>query len=217
MLRETCSEASAGDRLFCVRVPELPTHLPPLWSCAGPTCWFITWCTWTRGWWAEDERYSLHLQQIAHQHSQSVCYFQNHKVMNIVLQVLVWGTKHPFTKQETQRWALNQSFLLSNMVKAKTTKVYVSVERNLNVKSVKELVTRQKIIWIVFCLYLYNSTKANTVMMHVATLLYFLVWSSTSSVLVFLPACAWGKWSGCRSLTAGCLLGKIEGGKWKEM
>lgn len=89
-----------------------PTSVAHLWSCAGPTCWFITWCTWTRGWWAEDERYSLHLQQIAHQHSQSVCCFQNHKVMNIVLQVLVWVTKHPFTKQEMQRWALNQSFFI---------------------------------------------------------------------------------------------------------
>lgn len=225
MLRETGSEASAGDRLFCVRVPELPTHLPHLCHTreavqdlhAGLSPGAPGQGQRMGTWWAEDERYSLYLQQIAHQHSQSVCYIQNHKVVNIVLQVLVWGTKHPFTKQETQCWALNQSFLLSNMVKAKTTKVYVSVERNLNVKSVKELVTRQKIIWIVFCLYLYNSTKANTVMMHVATLLYFLVWSSTSAVLVFLPACAWGKWSGCRSLTAGCLLGKIEGGKLKEM
>lgn len=76
------------------------------------------------------------------------------------------------------------------MVKAKTTKVFVSVKRNLDVKSIKELVTRRKIIWVVFCLYLSNSMKANTVMMHVAAVLYFLVWSSTSAVLVFPPACA---------------------------
>lgn len=84
----------------------------------------------------------------------------------------------------------NQSFLLTNMVKAKTTKVYVSVKRDLDVKSIKELVTRQKIIWIVFCLYLFNSMKANTVMMHVTTVLYFLVQTSTPAVLVFPAACA---------------------------
>lgn len=75
------------------------------------------------------------------------------------------------------------------MVKAKTTEVYVSAKRNLDVKSIKKLVKRKKIIWIAFCLYLFNSMKANTVMMHVTTVLYFLVWSSASAE-VFPPACA---------------------------
>lgn len=101
MLRETCSEASAGDRLFCVRVPELSTHLPPLCHTREAVQDLHAGLSpGAPGQGADGQR--MYLQQIAHQHSQSVCYFQNHKVVNIVLQVLVWGTKHPFTKQETQ-------------------------------------------------------------------------------------------------------------------
>jgi len=29
MLKETCSGPSAGDRLFCARVPELTSHFAP--------------------------------------------------------------------------------------------------------------------------------------------------------------------------------------------
>lgn len=62
-------------------------------------------------------------------------------------------------------------FLLSNMVRAETTKSYVSVKRKLDVKSIKELTTRQKIIWIVFCLYLFISVKVDALTVHITAVL----------------------------------------------
>lgn len=106
----------------------------------------------------------LVFQQVAHQLSESGALFSRtpmcHTVVRIVLEVLGWGTTHPFAKQERQCRTLKLAFLSSNMARAETVKSYVSVKRDLDVKSIKGLTTRQKIIWTVFCLYLFISIKA---------------------------------------------------------
>lgn len=106
MLRAACSEASAGGRLFCVGVPELPTHFPPLClTCEAVQDLHAGLSPGAPGQGADEQgvkdtacTFSKFLIS-----TQTKClYFQKHKVVNIVLRFLVWGTKHPFTKQETQ-------------------------------------------------------------------------------------------------------------------
>ena len=147
----------------------------------------------------------LVLQQVTHQVLESGLLFplapSCHTVVHAVLQLLDWGTTHPFTEWERQCWAVKLAFLLSNTVRAETTKSYVSIKRNLDVKSIKPIPTRQKTIWIVFCLSLFISKRVNTLTTHITAVLHCMAFNICSPCI---PPCmctrkvVWEKRPNCR-------------------